>query len=232
MKVKESRCHMCDSLCTRKAGEKQNYRFLFCENCYFTFCPEIIPEFLTEFYATGKNGPEDGAPKKGWCGNESFLYPALKDFPEGENLKMLDFGTGQSTIPQQLREQGHEVIAVDVAEPIEPHGDGLTGDILELDLPEDHYDFIFSFQVFEHLPQPKPVLERLVQLLRPGGELLIHTDMETSERMDNSFGDWWYVLPPDHCSYYRPRTFEVYAEQRPLHLTFKDEKRVVMKKEE
>lgn len=222
-------CPMCNSSSTDPAGEKESYEFYVCNNCQFTFCPKITPQYLTDFYTSGAHGPNDGAPKKGWVKDHSFLDPAMVWY-EGSEIKILDFGTGQSMIPAQLREKGHKVTAVDIAPPIEPHPDRLTGDILELNLPPDEYDFIFSFQVFEHLPRPKPVLDELVRVLRPGGKILIHTDMETEERMTGDFIDWWYVLPPDHCSYYRPKTFDVYARRNPVKISYSDEKRVILDK--
>ncbi len=93
----------------------------------------------------------------------------------------------------------------------------------------ESFDFIFNFQVFEHLPEPRPVLEKFLFLLKPDGLALIHTDMELPEREDG-FEQWWYVLPPDHCSLFRHRTFEKLSEQMPFSLVLKDPKRIVIRK--
>ena len=37
--------------------------------------------------------------------------------------------------------------------------------------------------------------------------IAIHTDMETPER-ENGLACWWYATPPDHCAFFRHRTFE------------------------
>lgn len=59
--------------------------------------------------------------------------------------------------------------------------------------------------------------------------MLIHTDMETEERK-NGFTDWWYVLPPDHCVFFKHRTFEVMLQDSPHRICHKDPRYVVMRK--
>lgn len=81
-------------------------------------------------------------------------------------LQMLDFGTGQSKVPEILRRQGHHMEAVDVMSPLRPHPDRLTGDIRELQLPENSLDLSFSYKVFEHLPDPRPILDELFRVTK------------------------------------------------------------------
>ena len=229
--IKEKvRCPMCGSIRNEREGEVDNYLFISCADCQFVFCPQITPDYLSRLYAEGYHGPQDGAPSAGWDDNPEFLDPALRLLSKDQYLMILDFGTGQSLIPGKLRKQGHKVVAVDVVPPLEPHPDRLTGDIFELELEKNHFDLVFSFQVFEHLPRPRPVLEELLACTAEGGLLLIHTDMETPERDQENFGDWWYVAPPDHCAFFRLKTFKVFLEDLPHELVFEDEKRVVIRK--
>jgi SAM-dependent methyltransferase len=201
-------CNMCGSSEVEFLDVIQDFVFKQCSKCAFVFTPDVTPQYLKDLYAAGYHGPEDGGPKKGWKKNISFLKPALQLLPSGP-LHILDFGTGQDLAPDALRKLGHKVTAVDIAPPIRPHPDRLTGDILELNLKAEQFDLVYAFQVFEHLPDPHSILEELLKLLKPEGLLLIHTDMETEARLDNEFRDWWYVAPPDHCSFYRPQTFEM-----------------------
>jgi ubiquinone/menaquinone biosynthesis C-methylase UbiE len=106
----------------------------------------------------------------------------------------------------------------------------VTGDILELDLPENSFDLIYSYQVFEHIAEPRRIIRRLTRLLKDDGMLLIHTDMETPERFQSDFTNWWYVLPPDHCSYYTHQTFEKMFERYGCRLIYKNPKVVMASK--
>lgn len=221
---KDIACPMCRKGQVRFEGAVNKYEFLSCTYCQFVFCPAITPEYLAQLY----HDPKDDAPETGWA-NISFLYRALDMFEPGRSLRILDFGTGQSTLPDLLRQQGHRAIAVDMVLPIHHHPDRLTGNLLELKLAPEQFDIVFSFQVFEHLPNPKPILDELLRLTRPKGLVLIHTDMETPER-DQGFTHWWYVLPPEHCSFYRHRTFEVYLKDTPHQLIWRDSKCVIIQK--
>lgn len=183
---------------------------------------------MVEAYSSGYHSVEEGAPNNGWAKSADFLQPALR-LLRGKPLKMLDFGCGESRIPDALRNMGHSVTGVDIVPPVNPHPDRLTGDILDLHLPAGSYDIIYSYQVFEHIAEPLPVIRELLRLLRSDGVLLIHTDMETKERK-SGFLNWWYVLPPDHCSYYRPVTFEKIVENMPAEVIFKGEKVVMIRR--
>lgn len=226
----EKACRMCSSQVTRAACQVDGFQFYECVNCGFMFCPQILRHNISQMYANGERDIEAGAPELGWA-DPSFLAPALDELAlEVDSLMALDFGAGQSRIPDLLREEGHKVVAVDIVPPQVEHEDRLTGDLLDLNLCADSFDLAYSFQVFEHLPEPKPVLFELLRLVRDQGLVLIHTDMETNERDAQGFENWWYVTPPDHCSFYRNKTFDVALADLPHEICYRDDKSVMIRK--
>jgi SAM-dependent methyltransferase len=88
------------------------------------------------------------------------------------------------------RAAGRPAVAVDLVPPLRPHPDRLTGDLLALRLAPGTFDLAFAFQVFDHLPEPRPFLNELLRLTRSGGLVLVHTEMETEERA-HGFARWW-----------------------------------------
>jgi ubiquinone/menaquinone biosynthesis C-methylase UbiE len=48
-----------------------------------------------------------------------------------------------------------------------------TGNIYELDLPENAFDFVYARFVFQHLEKPQLALENILRVLKPGGILCI-----------------------------------------------------------
>lgn len=227
-KNEEPYCKCCGSKSISKAGNKDNYTFWECTECTFIFTDVEYHEMI-DTYRSGYHNVDDGAPKKGWAASMEFLVPAFSCLP-GKELKIMDFGCGESYIPERLRKAGHKVTAVDIVPPLEPHPDRLTGDIMELDLPANAYDLIYSYQVFEHISEPKKILKRLFDLAKKDGMVLIHTDMETPERGNTDFTDWWYVLPPDHCSFYSHRTFEKMTGDMGHRIIYKDPKIILAMK--
>ena len=216
---------MCECRC-QPLAVVGGFLYVECVRCGFVFAPAIRQDVMARAYAAGHHGPDDGAPDVGWA-NLQFLQPALDRLNRGRNMRILDFGCGQSCIPAALRARGHRVVAVDLVPPLEPHPDRLTGDLLALGLPPGGFDLAFAFQVFEHLPEPRTFLDELLRLTRPGGLVLLHTDMETEERA-RGFARWWYVTPPDHCAFYRHRTFEAYLAGQPHQLCWRDPKAVLI----
>jgi SAM-dependent methyltransferase len=216
-------CPLCHGTAIVPATPVGEYRFRACRDCRLVYTPDAgaVEDRYQETYR-GFREDDHSADEGGWASTEFLdpVWPLLPDRP----LRILDFGAGESRIPDLLRHQGHRVLAVDLAPPQQPHPDRLTGTLSELDLPVPRFDLVYAFQVFEHLPQPRAALDELVHLLDDGGVLAVHTDMETPERED--FATWWYVRPPDHCTFYRNDSFRRYAAQRGLEVLLAEEKLV------
>lgn len=224
-------CRFCGSRAASHSADVEGYRFFECEDCGFAFTPDVRDDQMARQYRHGYHGPAEGAPSRGWL-DVSFLRPAFERLATaGRRLTVLDFGTGQSRLPNALRAVGHKVVAIDVVPPLRPHPDRLTGSLESLYLPAARFDLIYAYQVFEHLPEPRPVLDSLLRLARPGGLVLIHTDMETPERAAG-LDEWWYVMPPDHCSFYRHRSFEAVLRNSPHRIVWRNEKSVLVEKRE
>lgn len=93
--------------------------------------------------------------------------------------RLLDFGCGWGFFLNTAKEQGWAIYGL---EPLPGHaiytrgkiGADVVTDILRDDtFPDNFFDVITAFQVFEHLPDPAGDLIRLRRALRPGGILLI-----------------------------------------------------------
>ena len=61
----------------------------------------------------------------------------------------------------------------------------VQGNVYELDLPENHYDFVYARFLFQHLEQPADALAQILRVLKPGGVLVI-ADVDD---------DWLTVYP-------------------------------------
>lgn len=57
----------------------------------------------------------------------------------------------------------------------------VQGDAHAMPWPDDSFDLVYSFSVFEHLRDPAQCLEEVVRVLRPGGLFCIGTHMYTSD---------------------------------------------------
>lgn len=67
-----------------------------------------------------------------------------------------------------------------------------TGNVYELDLPENQFDFVYARFLFQHLKNPRLALQNILRVLRPGGVLCI-LDVE----------DNWTAFSPESDAFVR-----------------------------
>jgi 2-polyprenyl-3-methyl-5-hydroxy-6-metoxy-1,4-benzoquinol methylase len=130
--------------------------------------------------------------------------------------KGLDFGCGPGpALAAMLSEQGYQMACYDPAY------------FPDQSLLAQHYDFITSTEVIEHIHQPRPALMLLAQLLRPGGLLVI---MTKRVRDAEAFKTWHYKNDPTHVRFYSQATFEYIAHWLEMSLEVVDNDVVILQR--
>ncbi len=118
----------------------------------------------------------------------------------------LDFGCGASNLLAKVLDS--KGMTCDSYDPIYHPGTPYR---------DKRYDMIISIEVFEHLHDPRAVLDELSSLLGSGGYLVIGTAF-IPKSLD-SFLRWYYRLDPTHIVFFSLRSFEVLAEDFGFELT-------------
>src|SRR5262249_61688190 len=79
-------------------------------------------------------------------------------------------------------------------------------DASQMSFPDASFDFIYSFNTFEPLPEPAKILTEAVRVLRPGGVIFTKLHLYTSDsgchdlriiRSDREHIPFWPHLRPD-----------------------------------
>jgi SAM-dependent methyltransferase len=126
----------------------------------------------------------------------SKRYEFALPFCAGKDVLDAACGVGYGTA--LLAERAREVVGLDV------DGDAIAyarrryaaanvefreGDVVELDLPDDSFDVVCSFETIEHVSDADAFLQQVRRVLRPGGVFLVSTPRadETVERPENPF---------------------------------------------
>lgn len=94
--------------------------------------------------------------------------------------KIVDLGAGSGALALRLKDAGYDVTAVDVdVSSLPPDMPGIEADLTAADLSQKvgrgSYDAAVGVEVIEHLRDPYGFLDSALQLLRPGGILLLTT---------------------------------------------------------
>lgn len=123
-------------------------------------------------------------------------------------LSLLDVGCSNGTLLDIAGRHGL------VAEGVEPAqnaaADGVRrgfkvheGAVEQLPLQPESYDLITSFEVIEHIQDPTPMLLASLNLLRPGGVLVIGTGNTASWSFAALGADWDFMHPSaGHINYF------------------------------
>ena len=118
----------------------------------------------------------------------------------------LDFGSGPGpTLSIMFREAGHTMEIYD-------HYYSNNPEVLE-----KKYDFITATEVLEHLYDPATELNRLFNLLKPGGILGIMTKLVKDR---TAFATWHYIHDLTHVCFFSRATFQWLTDQWNASLSF------------
>lgn len=185
-----SGCPLCGEKAVEPYTADRLRTYWICSRCRLVFVPEkhhVSPAREKARYDEHNNDPDDPGYRK-------FLSrladPLCNKLPPGASG--LDFGCGPGpALAAMLREQGFETAVYDKF---------YAADCRVL---EKTYDFITATEVLEHLRQPGKDLNRLWQILRPGGIFGIMTKLVKDKA---AFDNWHYKRDPTHVCFFSVET--------------------------
>jgi SAM-dependent methyltransferase len=128
----------------------------------------------------------------------------------------LDYGCGTGpVISKQLKEKGYEVQLYD------PYF------FPDNEYMNYNYDYIFGCEVFEHFHNPKHEIEKLLNLLKPNGNLIIMTHLYDKSIF---FDTWYYRNDATHVFIFTELTIHYLSEKYDLTIERLSERLIVFRK--
>ncbi len=125
--------------------------------------------------------------------------------------RILDIGCGDGRLLRELGKIGrYELHGIELPGSAAERAAGTPGIQLHLgaleaiELPAASFDLITLVHVFEHLPAPRDVLNRLASLLRPGARLFLALPNIDSWQARTWHGSWFHLDPPRHLALVPP----------------------------
>ncbi len=112
----------------------------------------------------------------------------------------------------RLAAESFRVVGYDVSEDATRHAreilhlDARAEDFVQADVPPGSADVVVMWDVVEHLPRPDLMLERVFDVLRPGGFVLLTTGDVGSALAQRQKRRWRLVHPPTHVHYFSKAT--------------------------
>lgn len=205
----------------RLHGRKEQYTLLRCEACSLVWLskppkPAEMHLHYTDAYdklisAAGQNSPER------WRDRNAALAP-YKQFGA-----LLDLGCSSGAFLQTLGGKSWDLFGVEMSEKSAKQAQAksgahvFVGDILNAQFRAESFDVITCFDVFEHLYEPRRVISRIAEWLKPGGIFYVLVpNVDSAE--GRIFKGYWHGLElPRHLFHYCPKSLKFLAESVGLH---------------
>jgi SAM-dependent methyltransferase len=178
-----------------------------CPACGFMFQPELpIDELRSnhdedyfERYCAGRSYDSHGAQRR----REARIRLRWMRGHGARSGRLLEIGVARGDFLAEARRAGFEPLGIEpepAAAEVARRRSGvevLVGWAEEIELPSEAFDVVCLWHVLEHIPRPRPVLEALLDSLRPGGLLFCEVP-NAGGAMAVAKGDSWQYLDPAH----------------------------------
>ncbi|NVO07286.1 MAG: class I SAM-dependent methyltransferase, partial [Rhodoferax sp.] len=180
-----------------------------CTNCGFCFSPKIARWSLAEFAQRIYNKDyvhidPDYLQTRPLANAEALIAMFMgRDF----SFNHLDYGGGSGLLSQTLSNSGW------VSKSYDPFVDReLNVDQLGI------FDLVTAYEVFEHVPDPRALMENLSRLTKTDGIILFSTLISDGEIEPYGTLSWWYAAPRNgHISLFSLRSLTLLAAEYGFH---------------
>jgi SAM-dependent methyltransferase len=179
------------------------YDVVRCVGCGLARTEPQLPAEEQAKYFTPEEGEVPGKSVRMQLYQSRLAAKVDKAFSGNATRRVLDIGCSDGLFLISMRSRGWETMGVEIGEEssrIAREVNGLnvvTGNLFSQEIESGSFDAVTMTHVLEHLPDPVGALERVRDLLKPGGMLLISVP---NHRGPDSrlFGASWYgwAIPP------------------------------------
>jgi SAM-dependent methyltransferase len=135
---------------------------------------------------------------------------------------LLDLGCSSGSFLGSLPTDSWKLYGIEMSADCAKKAEALTGahvfagDILDAPFPRETFDVITCFDVLEHLYEPRQIMTRVSEWLKPGGIFYVLVPNADSAEA-RVFGTYWHGLElPRHLFHYTPESLKFLAKSAGL----------------
>jgi len=201
-------CVACGSTNARPLGVKNDLDVVSCVECdsvYTTYSPWYSSSF---FYSAFYLNEDELSPPQ-------FVNTRLEEITADfsrfrKNNRLLDIGCGAGTLLSAARKNGWNAQGLDVSAGAVKHVRDMGFEVYEGELqaaafPSEFFDVVTAAELLEHLIDPRPLLQEVARILRPGG-LFWTTTPHARGLSGRMLGlKWRCIWPPEHLQLFSVR---------------------------
>jgi SAM-dependent methyltransferase len=204
----------------RLHGRQDRYTLLRCPTCSLVWLsnppkPAELHRHYTDAYDRLISAAGEDSPGR-WRDRNAALMP------HKQSGALLDLGCSSGAFLQSLCSKGWDLVGIEISPEsakqaqVKSGANVFVGDILDAQFQSDSFDVITCFDVFEHLYEPRRVIAKVAEWLKPGGIFYVLVpNVDSAER--RVFGTYWHGLElPRHLFHYSPVSLKLLAESAGL----------------
>ena len=213
-KGEHTKCLVCESKKLNPISGFEKHHLTKCGSCDFVFCKPIPTQ------------DELNAVYEGYGRNDYLSELTIKAYervldslePYRKTNRLIDVGCGIGYFLEVAKRRGWEVYGTEFTEEAvkicEEKGAKMELGVLDpSNYQPESFDVVCSFEVIEHINNPREELSNFHKLLRKGGVVYCTTPNFNAVERFQLGSDWNVLGYPEHLSYYTPKTLKrVYIE--------------------
>lgn len=225
----KSECPVCHNFNSQYLFSVDKGQLISCQSCYLVYyTPRPSKQELRDFYTVENHhhefaqslmSGEDFAEKRYLQFKKSLKKYAPFILTQSSPL-LLDIGCGTGDFLRIASKNRWNIAGVEISPQGSISANQLlerncvyTGDLLDLDLPDNYYDVITIFHVIEHLIDPLSTLKKIYQLLKPNGILFVETPNIGGFGAKIKKRNWSQIMPLEHITYFQPSSLRFSLEK-------------------
>jgi SAM-dependent methyltransferase len=204
----------------RLHGRRVQYTLVRCATCSVVWLsnpprPEEMHLHYTEAYDRLISLGAGNSPRR-W----EFRRKAIANLKKAGTL--LDLGCSSGSFLEYMRNEPWKLFGIEMSErtaktaEVRSGGEIFVGSILDASFARESFDVITCFDVLEHLYEPRRVMAKVADWLKPGGIFYVLVpNVDSAE--GRVFRSYWHGLElPRHLFHYSPRSLRYLAESAGL----------------
>lgn len=223
-------CYLCGSKNTRLAFQKLSHDIWLCDDCSFFFLKfdydydKFIKAYYQKGYFTGNKKLRAYADYEGdrsiiSLNMKSYLNKIRKYFKRIGKIHpptLLDCGCAMGYFMEEARKMGFDPYGVDISEYAAQKAKMYFGNKVKtgpvekvdtlFDKTDPKFDVITLFDLIEHLKNPRLVLQKLKNILKDDGIIVLQTGNSSSRWARLQGKNWHFFAPPQHLHFFSKET--------------------------
>ena len=143
----------------------------------------------------------------------------------GVGSRVCDVGCGDGTLLAGLAKLGHDVLGIEPDERARAAAAAQavatlpgTGEAFPEGLTKESFDLVTMIQAFEHVLDPRATLGNLIELVKPGGTLVLETPNSACYGFRQSGPAWYHTDAGRHTWYFSERSLKQLLSESGLEL--------------